>query len=251
MENAMRKNKLALALLFSFVAGSALAADKVNWSYEGSTGPAHWGELSQEFAVCKTGQMQAPIDIPAKTAATVTTPIATSYKASPGEIVNNGHTIQINLADAGTAKLGGVDYKFLQFHMHTPAEEKVDGVGYPFNAHLVHQSADGKLAVIGVFFKDGKDSAALKPVFADMPAAEGKTPLKANYDLNTLLPTSLAYYNYSGSLTTPGCGEGVSFYILKTPVEMSAAQLSQFKKIFPMNARPVMPLNGRPVTQGN
>jgi len=55
MENAMRKNKLALALLFSFVAGSALAADKVNWSYEGSTGPAHWGELSQEFAVCKTG----------------------------------------------------------------------------------------------------------------------------------------------------------------------------------------------------
>ena len=42
----------------------------------------------------------------------------------------------------------------------------------------------------------------------------------------------------------------LTFYILKTPVEMSAAQLAQFKKIFPMNARPVMPLNGRKVSEG-
>jgi carbonic anhydrase len=84
-----------------------------------------------------------------------------------------------------------------------------------------------------------------------MPAAEGKTPLKAPFNASTMLPSSLAYYNYAGSLTTPGCSEGVQFYILKTPVELSSAQLTAFKKIFPMNARPVMPLNGRKITEGS
>jgi carbonic anhydrase len=65
------------------------------------------------------------------------------------------------------------------------------------------------------------------------------------------LPASLAYYGYAGSLTTPGCSEGVDFYILKTPVELSPQQLASFKKIFPLNARPVMPLNGRKVTEGS
>ena len=115
----------------------------------------------------------------------------------------------------------------------------------------MHQSADGKLAVIGVLFNEGKENAALKDIFANMPATEGKTALKAPFNAGTILPSSLAYYNYAGSLTTPGCGEGVQFFILKTPVELSSAQLSAFKKIFPMNARPVMPLNGRKITEGS
>ena len=105
--------------------------------------------------------------------------------------------------------------------------------------------------VIGIFFKEGGENAALKPIFAAMPSAEGKVSLAANFNLNALFPPSLAYYNYSGSLTTPGCNEGVSFFILKTPVEMSSAQLTQFKNIFPMNARPIMPLNGRTITESN
>ncbi|MEY4431675.1 MAG: hypothetical protein RLZZ533_1611, partial [Cyanobacteriota bacterium] len=60
-----------------------------------------------------------------------------------------------------------------------------------------------------------------------------------------LLPASLQYYSYAGSLTTPPCTEGVRFYILKQPVPMSAAQLAAFRALFPMNARPLQPLNGR------
>lgn len=247
----MQQKKLAVAIFFSLLSGVTYAQGNVKWGYEGNIGPAHWGELSKEFATCKTGQVQAPIDIPSNAASTASAPIATSYSASAGEIVNNGHTIQVNLPNAGSAKLGAADYKFLQFHLHTPAEEKIDGMGFPFNAHLVHQSADGKLAVIGIFFKEGGENAALKPIFAAMPSAEGKVSLAANFSLNALFPPSLAYYNYSGSLTTPGCNEGVSFFILKTPVEMSSAQLTQFKNIFPMNARPIMPLNGRTITESN
>jgi carbonic anhydrase len=246
---AKMKKRLVAVCLTAF-ASLSYAEGAVKWGYDGNIGPANWGDLSKEFAVCKTGQVQAPIDIQTKQASKNNAPIKINYKASSGEILNNGHTIQVSLADGGSANLGGTDYKILQFHMHTPAEEKIDGKSFPFNAHMVHKSADGKLAVIGVLFNEGKENIALKEVFANLPATEGKTPLKASFNASSMLPSSLAYYNYAGSLTTPGCSEGVQFFILKTPVELSGAQLSAFKKIFPMNARPVMPLNGRKITEG-
>lgn len=172
------------------------------------------------------------------------------YKASPAELVNNGHTIQINLGDGGVAQLAGKEYKILQFHFHTPSEEKVDGKGYPLNAHLVHKSNDGKLGVIGVFFKEGQESVALKDIFSNLPKSEAKSILKKNFNSADLLPSSAAYYSYVGSLTTPPCSEDVSFFILKAPIEMSAGQLASFKKVFPMNARPVQALNGRTIQSG-
>lgn len=238
---------LAVAML----SGGCFADGAAHWGYEGKVGPSNWGALEKEFAACKVGQMQAPIDIPSKAATPATAPITTKYKASAGEIINNGHTIQVALADGGSAVLGGVDYKILQFHFHTPAEEKIDGKGFPFNAHLVHKSADGKLAVIGILFNEGSENKSIKDIFANLPAKEGKVALKTNFDAASMLPSSLAYYNYAGSLTTPPCSEGVSFYILKTPVELSKDQLNAFKKIFKMNARPIQPLNGRKITQGS
>ena len=133
----------------------------------------------------------------------------------------------------------------MQFHFHTPAEEKLAGKGYPLNAHLVHKSADGKIAVIGVFFKIGAENPALKTIFLTMPFEEVSIPLQQHFDLGNLLPSTLSYYRYDGSLTMPPCSEGVTFYILKTPLELSQRQLQAFQKLFPMNARPVMPVNGR------
>ncbi len=254
----MNFKKLSIACSLMVLVGSALADSKVKWGYEGNIGPANWGDLSPEFAMCKTGKVQAPIDISTKGLAKVTTPIKTDYSPSKAIVVNNGHTIQVDLPAGGYATLSDDDFNILQFHMHAPGEETVDGKRYPFNAHLVHinpgdsenDTERGKLAVIGIFFQEGKENAALKPIFDVMPAKTGKVVMKEKFDASKLLPKSLAYYSYSGSLTTPGCNEGVTFYILKTPVEMSAAQLAQFKKIFPMNARPVMPLNGRKVAEG-
>jgi len=250
--------KALLAVCLTGFASYGFAQGAVKWGYDGNIGPANWGDLSPEFAMCKTGKVQAPIDISSKGLAKATTPIKTYYHDSKAIVVNNGHTIQVDLPDGGYASLSDDDFNILQFHMHAPGEETVDGKRYPFNAHLVHinpgdnegDTERGKLAVIGIFFQEGKENAALKPIFDVMPAKTGKVVMKEKFDVTKLLPKSLAYYSYSGSLTTPGCNEGVTFYILKTPVEMSSAQLAQFKKIFPMNARPVMPLNGRKVTEG-
>jgi carbonic anhydrase len=65
-----------------------------------------------------------------------------------------------------------------------------------------------------------------------------------------LLPESLDYYKYDGSLTTPPCSEGVQWHVLKDPIELSQAQLTAFQTVFPVNARPIQNLNGRTI-RGN
>lgn len=105
--------------------------------------------------------------------------------------------------------------------------------------------------MIGIFFKGGVENTMLKEVFTNMPKKEGKVAIKGKFDPAGLLPKSLAYYSYACSLTTPPGSEGVTFYILKSPVEMSKQQLGQFTKLYPMNARPTLPFNGRKITEGS
>jgi carbonic anhydrase len=247
--------KKTLTLLAAIALGTTLTAraegTPPHWSYAEHGGAAHWAELDKSFETCKLGKHQSPINIVTKgvkPAAADVKPVAIAYTAGPGEVVNNGHTIQVNLASSGAITLDGTEYKLLQFHFHTPSEEKVDGKAYPLVAHLVHKSADGKLAVVAVLFKQGKENATLKPVFAKLPAKEGdKVALDGAIDVAALLPADHGYYSFPGSLTTPPCSEEVRWQVLKTPVEVSGAQLASFRKLYAMNARPVQPLNERQV----
>jgi len=245
--------KLLTKLLLTTCAAGATslgwAEGKAHWSYQGHGSAAHWAELDPGFTTCKLGKHQSPIDLQTKKVEKSATanPIGFAYASGPGEVVNNGHTVQVNLPAAGAVTLDGTEYKLLQFHFHTPSEEKIDGKAYPLVAHLVHKNAQGQLAVVAVLFKTGKQNATLKPVFDKLPAKQGETaPLDAINPAD-LLPADRAYYAFMGSLTTPPCSEEVRWQVLKAPVEISAAQLASFKKLYAMNARPVQPLNGRKV----
>lgn len=246
----MRFVAAALATLLS--APLALADQHAHWGYTGHASAAHWAELDDNFQTCKLGQNQSPINIDTKKVEKADLkPITFGYTAGGAEVINNGHTIQVNLAAAGAATIAGSEYKLLQFHFHHPSEEKINDKAFPLVAHLVHKSAEGNLAVVAVLFKLGKENAALKAIFADLPAKEGETKaLEGGFNPADLLPADQAYYAFMGSLTTPPCSENVRWQVLKTPVELSAAQLKAFKKLYPMNARPVQPLNGRTVQIG-
>lgn len=218
-----------------------------HWDYQntGHSGPAHWGDLEEGFAGCKLGKVQSPIDIRGAKKAKLE-PIGFNYAAGPAEVVNNGHTVQVNLAAGGSIKLHNTEYKLLQFHFHTPSEEKVNGQSYPLVAHFVHKNDAGKLAVVAVLFKEGAANGPLKAVFDSLPAKAGETKaLDGGLDPAAILPAQRGYYAYRGSLTTPPCSEGVRWQVLKDSVTLSPAQLSAFQKLYPMNARPVQPLNGR------
>ncbi|WP_423222091.1 carbonic anhydrase [Ideonella lacteola] len=226
------------------------AAHSPHWSYDGPTSALHWAELEPGFQTCGIGQEQSPINIETSrvTASPDARPLGFGYTPSEGSVVNNGHTIQVDLAQAGSLVLDDGAYGLVQFHFHTPSEEQIDGQSYPLVAHLVHRNEQGRLAVVAVLFKLGQENAALKPVFAKLPTdVDGRRALTAPLDVTALLPATRAHYAFAGSLTTPPCSEGVRWHVLKTPVEISPAQLAAFKAIYTMNARPVQPLNGRAV----
>lgn len=226
-------------------AGEQHAHHPGHWSYRAPTDPAHWDKLQPDFVGCKAGHEQSPINIHAA-AKVGLAPLSFDYAPTKATVANTGHTIQVNLQQGNTVKLASGDYQLLQFHFHTPSEEKIDGKSYPLEAHLVHRNAEGKLAVVAVLFKQGKENPLLTKVFASMPThPDDKAELSDAVNPADLLPSRQGYYAYMGSLTTPPCTEGVHWEVMKQPLEVSKAQLAMFKKLYPMNARPVQPLNGR------
>ena len=241
------KARLAGLALGLMAAAAGVQASDVHWEYKGKSGPSHWSELEQGFSACKTGKQQSPIAIHGAKPANLA-PIDFHYAPGAAEVVNRGHTVQVNLDAGGTVTLPSGDYKLVQFHFHTPSEETVNGNHYPLVAHLVHKNDAGELAVVAVLFKQGRENAALKGVFAALPAAAGeKHPVEGGVDVAAALPADHAYYAYMGSLTTPPCSEGVHWQVLKEPVEISKGQLASFRKLYAMNARPLQALNGRVV----
>lgn len=218
------------------------------WEYEGETGPMKWSEVSPKFRTCNLGKRQSPIDVDTQTAEKGgLKPIQFSYDAGPAEIVNNGHTIQVNLSKSGGARFDGLEYKLAQFHFHTPSEEKLDGMAQPMVIHFVHRAGDTRLAVVAVFVKMGKENKALKPVFDQLPKVEGASVNLESLNPTLLLPGDPTYYAYVGSLTTPPCTEEVKWHVMKQPIEVSYKQMAAFKALYKMNARPTQPLNGRRV----
>jgi len=125
-----------------------------HWDYKGSEGPGKWGDLSPAYKVCGQGLAQSPIDLHSAVNSELSN-IVVSYQATPYEVVNNGHTIQVNVQPGSNIMLEGESYKLLQFHFHHPSEHLKDGKPFEMEAHFVHISDKGVLAVLGVFIKPG------------------------------------------------------------------------------------------------
>lgn len=223
----------------------AFAAEGAHWSYEGGNGPAKWGDLDAANKACAIGSQQSPIDIdhPIKSQLPA---LKLSWPKSADTIVNNGHTIQLNFAEGGTLLLGDTKYKLLQVHFHRPSEHTIAGKSYPMEAHFVHRAEAGGLAVVGVLMAEGKPNAAFSKVVKAMPASEGPAvKADAGFNPGALLPQKLGYYRYTGSLTTPPCSEIVEWLVLADPIQVAAADVAAFAKLYPMNARPVQKDNRR------
>jgi carbonic anhydrase len=227
---------------------------RTHWSYDGPTGPAHWGDLDPLYTTCKSGQEQSPIDIRATEKAALP-PIRFEYRSAPlRHLVNNGYTIRVNYPAPGSGDfliVGETRYQLTQFHFHRPSEEFVHGKPADMVAHLMHQSADGHVAGVAVLLNAGAANPVVQAIWPHMPLVEGPETEVAGADINPagLLPPTTGYYTYMGSSTAPPCTEGVAWFVLKTPVTVSVAEISAFAKLYPHDVRPVQPLNGRVVKE--
>lgn len=253
----MSPMRLPLTLALILASGLAAASETPHaggghWSYEGETGPEHWGELSPQYEACGLGHAQSPIDIK-PTRVSHLPDLELHYPPKMGEVVNNGHTIQFNAPAGNIAKIGGKLYGLAQFHLHTPSENQFHGISYPLEIHFVHKSVDGKLAVIGVMVAEGDANAELEKIITHAPTEAGEKIALADTAINfrELLPLDHRYYQFAGSLTTPPCSEGVSWQVMVTPISASPGQIEAFRALMhEHNARPVQPVYDRVVLLG-
>ncbi len=258
-----------LALLFALAAGGGATGEEqerpkpapgehAHWGYGAEDGPAAWPKLSPEWRVCGSGRSQSPIDLVPTRADTGEAAISLDYRpaslriARKGyvtEVLNNGHTIQVDVEEDSELRTAGRRYQLLQYHFHAPSEHAVAGRRFPMEMHLVHRSDDGELAVVGVLIEEGAMNPAARKIWENLPAQEGERAHYENLEIDPsdLIPPQHRWYHYRGSLTTPPCTEGVEWFVIADPISLSKEQIRNFTALYSGNARPLQPRNAREI----
>ena len=245
-----------------------------SWNHNPASpiGPSHWGDIG--FPACRSGASQSPVNIVTDSLAVHHgPPIALQYEPFELSVENTGHVVEVMTPKdvTCTALIGDQSYKLVQYHFHTPSEHAVNGRHAAVEGHFVHQNAQGALAVIGVFYRIGVEpNPVLDKILLSAPVTAGdevKAGEATPVELFNLLSTEEAWWpsqgvqvdrfcTYNGSLTTPGCTEGVLWSVLPKAGGVSEAAVARFHRVvgqFPYydgyrnNNRPVQPLNTRVV----
>jgi carbonic anhydrase len=227
---------------------TGIAPAQTHWGYSGEAAPQNWGKLDPKFALCGSGKNQSPVNLANFVEADLK-PLKFAYKAGAADILNNGHTVQVDYAPGSSLTVDGRVFELKQFHFHAPSENKVNGKQFPLEGHLVHADKDGNLAVVAVMFQEGAANPLLTKLWDKMPSKAGdKNPLPTGLSVTQLLPAERDYYRFDGSLTTPPCSEGVVWVVIKKTATASKAQIEQFSKVLGHpNNRPIQPVNARTV----
>jgi len=263
--------KLTAIAAALFITTNVMAENSSHWGYSGDHGPQNWAALSADNFSC-TGDKQSPVNLTGFIEADLK-PIVFNYLQDGYEVVNNGHTIQLNYNSGSSILLDGQQFNLLQAHFHAPSENHINGQSYPLEAHLVHADQKGSLAVIAVLFDKGalnkglevetdkygarrvvatpSPNEWLKNIWSIMPTKAGEThTLLSTVNVSDILPRGHDYYRFDGSLTTPPCSEGVTWLVMKDIVTISQQQIDAFKSVLhEPNNRPIQALNSRSILQ--
>lgn len=218
------------------------------WGYAGALAPQHWGALDPAFKACAEGQMQSPVNIEAYQPEELER-LQIAYAPMAMHVVNSGKGVGVKVEPGSKFMAENKVYDLQAFKFQSPSEHYVNGAPYPLEMQLLHTDENGKIAALSVFFKLGLANPVIQSIWDNIPAGAGEEAMREDVmlDLSGLMPEEGAYYTYDGSLSIPPCSEGVKWYVLKTPVEISLEQLHVLQALYPMNARPVQHLNGRVV----
>ncbi|KAF3937504.1 Nectarin-2 [Dactylella cylindrospora] len=217
---------------------------EVEFTYLGLTGPVDWVQFGEK---CGNGRVQSPINV-------VSTMHVSAYGdvgeyadiGAPGfNFTNTGHTVEV-FYKGQTAILGGVEYELQRFHFHTPSEHRLDDEWFALEVHFVHQAkADpNHIAVVGIFIDindENRSDPMMSRLASLLPSIEnkGETVVATHVPLHGVRTaiTGAKKFTYTGSLTTPPCTEGVSWYVSNTVLDVSMRDYRAFKNVMKYNSR--------------
>ena len=203
--------KLLKVCLFVFFTVTVLAvgSDKKNQKRFEYDNQGSWDPL------CLNGKFQSPIDINTRNTSKIDfgkLPFVPKT-VDMAKVFSNGHTYQATFVTPHSQALNFEEtfldkYDLYQLHFHSPSEHKINGKAYEVEIHFVHKNHYGAIAVVGVFFKEGRFNADLNQ-FLDHVLPDEATATPQSFSLRKLYNKKRLdqFYTYSGSLTTPPCTE--------------------------------------------
>lgn len=238
------------AIVLGFAAAVAAAQSGAPWDYSGKTGPLNWGKLDPAWKACSDGHEQSPIDLRGARLNKGLTPIEFHYISAPVMLENDGHALVAHVRPGGYILAGDVRYDLQSFSFHHPGEHPVKGKLTDMDVELLHKSSDGKfvIVVVRMALERGESNAVVAQLWPHLPKTAGSTVKIADYvNAGGFLPADRGYWTYTGSLTTPPCSEGVTWFVLQDAISVSQQQLRDFTSLFHINSRPVQEGHGRRV----
>lgn len=218
--------------------------EETPWNYENT----NWEQDTDNEC---SSAVQSPVNIETEDVIEANlSEIQYEYEPFSMNIVDNGHTIQVQGTENSFITVEGKRYQFSQFHFHYPAEHTIDGEKSPMEMHLVHQEeGTSNLVVLGIFLEESENSNEfLQKVLSEIPSEkEEAVSTDVQINLSDYIPPTQVHYTYIGSLTTPPCTVGVDWIIFTEPIEVSKEQLDTFAESYDSNTRPAQQLNNRRV----
>ena len=224
----------------------------------GPTGQPSWCGVCNNGGDLNTPRRQAPINIQNASPVSGLPQIIFNYADTALKNLENAHNLKVE--GNGTISLENLGtYKLKEFHFHRPGEEAINNHRSAMVIHLVHETTTTHdSAVVSVLVEEStpvhpatpKATELIEKLIRNFPP-----PLvpreRVTVNAADLLPDgNRDYYRYSGSLTTPPCTEGVTFYVLKDPVFLPARQIEEFAKRYPSpNSRNIQETNGRSIEE--
>lgn len=219
------------------------------YTYDGGPhGPSHWA------GVCVTGHMQTPINIskPEEIPLKLLPQLLFNYQPADLDMVNdcNNYQLKLRFPPNYLLRVGKKPYRLSEVRFREPGETAVNGQRPQMALELVHLSPEANFLIVEVPVVVGKENPTIKTLWEHIPYP-GKEIKVADMKVNVmdLIPTDRGFYRFPGSLTSPICNEPVQWYVMKTPIEMSEAQIDQYRKYYHDTARPLQPLNDRPLIE--
>ncbi|XP_044736781.1 putative carbonic anhydrase 5, partial [Chrysoperla carnea] len=265
------QNYFYITFLIVFLLCIGVHGDSHGWGYGEDGSDQDWQGL------CRTGKLQSPIDLSPQTSA-----IGKLGKLElnnfnvPQEvnIINNGHTLQINLKNTNEVEIKGAGlpdtYSLQQIHFHWKSEHAVSGRRFALECHLVHKNTKyltikdalknkNGIAVLGVLFHistiENEDLANILNISSPVRETPDSNEVTHTIHIDQLLPDDLtSFYRYRGSLTTPTCDEAVVWTVFTESLPITDKQFEIFQSLkthngdLKANNRPLKPLVGRLVT---